>query len=563
MRCETRRRRQLPRRGVVMVLFALLLIMLLGLVGLVVDGGFLLATHRQVQNAADAAALAAALDKQRGRSDSNALNTANTFLQTYNGLPNAPALVANTTFNIPPQTGPYAGDARYVEVIATAPVQTLFIHVLGINRTNNVTARAVAGYESVAAGEGVMVLDRAATPGLGVTGGGRIRVNGRVVVNSEGGGVDEFAVPVPPAADLPPGSVGLQVQSSNDVPPPGIYGTIVDVVGGAHDQSTPFIYQYTPAPNGPDPNQPSPFHARSLPEPDPLIQLPTPTTSNGVDATDYVGGGDYRGEVKITTNGVTGNIHAGYVAGENSQITAADVMNGTLPGPYLDNDGNNIFSNVAPAPFVEDDVILYPGIYREIDIQGGRTFLVPGIYVLAPTKQTVDSFTIGGNINSAALIVGRGVMFYNTGNSYSPANGTPDINDGERAPPNNFQFNDGTSFVGGFTFNKDARFSPINSGLYNYAGFYGNGAAVSSDFDGMLFYQRRRNTRPFEIAGNAADSELTGTIYAKWALFKLAGSGSYQSQFVVGSMQVSGGADVTILAAGAQRGRANQVFLVE
>src|SRR5438128_10845740 len=49
------------RPGKVLVLFAFLLPMLLGTTGLVIDTGLLLAAHRQAQNAADAAALAAAL----------------------------------------------------------------------------------------------------------------------------------------------------------------------------------------------------------------------------------------------------------------------------------------------------------------------------------------------------------------------------------------------------------------------------------------------------------------------------------------------------------------------
>ena len=45
------------RPGKVLVLFTMLLPVLLGLVGLVVDGGLMMAAQRRVQNAADAAAL--------------------------------------------------------------------------------------------------------------------------------------------------------------------------------------------------------------------------------------------------------------------------------------------------------------------------------------------------------------------------------------------------------------------------------------------------------------------------------------------------------------------------
>ena len=551
------------RAGVVMVLFAMILVVLIGLMGLVIDGGFLMSSHRQAQNTADAAALAAAFEKYRGRSNSDARTAADDFVD-QNGLTTLPALVDGTSFNIPPSTGPYAGNSKYVEVILTVPVQSLFIQILGGPGSNDVTARAVAGFEAVAAGEGVMVLDRAATPGLSVSGGGRIRVNGRVTVNSEGGGVDEVGVTVAPASDLPTGSNALtaQVQGNNQSPPQGIYATWLDVVGGVQSTSVANIYPYAPPGQGPPVGEPSPLHARALPEPDPLIQLPTPTTGSGVDATDYAGSNNYRGSVAISSNNATGDIGNGYVAGRNSKITNADVTGNNLP-QVLDNTGTSVFTGVSPAAFQAGDVILYPGIYGSVSITGGRTFFVPGIYVLSPKQNTANVFSVGGSVNGSTTIVGRGVMFYNTGNSYNPANGNPDANDGEAAPASNNNFGDGTSYVGGFTVSKDVHLSPIDTTKYAYATYYDNARAVSAEFDGMLFYQRRRNASTFSITGNASDGSMTGTVYAKWALFQLAGSGSYDAQFIVGSLAASGGADITILAAGSQRGRANQVFLVE
>src|SRR5438552_6778307 len=137
------------RPGKVLILFVLLLPILVGWVGLVIDTGLLLAGYRQAQNAADAAATAAALDKFRGADDATATVTANKFVQQYNGLSNSPTLVLNAgnanAVNIPPIQGPYAGNAQYVEVILTVPVQTLFIQVLGINPNQTSVARAVAG----------------------------------------------------------------------------------------------------------------------------------------------------------------------------------------------------------------------------------------------------------------------------------------------------------------------------------------------------------------------------------------------------------------------------------
>src|SRR3712207_3784375 len=100
--------------GKTLVMFALLLPALLGMVGLVIDGGMLQAAHRQTQNAADAAALAAALDLMRGQPVATAVVTANAFLDQNS--PNSPDLVYNeggsatNALNHPPLQGPHAGN---------------------------------------------------------------------------------------------------------------------------------------------------------------------------------------------------------------------------------------------------------------------------------------------------------------------------------------------------------------------------------------------------------------------------------------------------------------------
>ena len=101
------------RRGTVLVIFALLLVVQLGLVGLVIDGGFLLSTHRQAQNAADAAALAFPMEKLIGQTDATALAAANAIVQNDpvsgdpvgNGIVNAQTLAMGQNVFVPPQDG--------------------------------------------------------------------------------------------------------------------------------------------------------------------------------------------------------------------------------------------------------------------------------------------------------------------------------------------------------------------------------------------------------------------------------------------------------------------------
>src|SRR5262249_46246793 len=121
----------------------------------------------------------------------------------------------------------------------------------------------------------------------------------------------------------------------------------------------------------------------------------------------------------------------------------------------------------------------------------------------------------------------------------------PDSSDGGTTPPNNPPGNFGDVKINGGNVN----LSPISN--------------AGSPFFGMLFYQRRWNTQSVNVQGNSNNINLSGTLYAKWANFQLAGQGRYNAQFIVGSMSISGNAIVTINATGKNYGKANQVFLVE
>lgn len=500
-----RRHRWQSRRGVVLVIFAICFIVILGMVGFVLDLAILQATHRQAQNAADSAAIAAAVTRYRGGSVNDATATATTFVQTHNRLTTAPEPVVSS----PPASGPYAGRSGYVEVVVTVPLQTYLIHVLGVARNQQVSARAVAGYEAHSSGEGVAVLNPDARPGLDVSGGGALRVNGRVVVNSEGGGVDENGVAINN------GNIGFAARGGQPNSTSGIFANDINVVGGVD----------TPASFKPyDPAEPSPLRAKQVSEPDPLINLPTPTFAKGVDTT-------RRGDISITSANVQG-------------LTAGG-MNFVAVG------GESVANGLHTA--TAGEVILYPGVYDGLRITGGTVYLVPGIYVVAPPRNTTNALQITGGTVTAERI-----MFYNTAVSYNPLNGTPDVNDGEDKTPL-----PNTEYAGGFVMNAGMKMSPIDTKAINYASLYPMAPAVSSDFDGMLFFQRRRHRASIQIQGNSDQGVLSGTLYAKWSNFAISGQGTYDAQFVAGSMSITGQGDVTILSAGAGRGRAFQIYLVE
>ena len=125
-------------RGQALVLITFAMIGLIGITGLVVDGGIAFTEKRDSQNAADAAAMAGALAKVRGQS----ISTTAQARATSNGFDND-GTINTVTINNPPGTtcdgapSPYAGDADYVQVIIQSNVETYFAPVLGVQEVNN------------------------------------------------------------------------------------------------------------------------------------------------------------------------------------------------------------------------------------------------------------------------------------------------------------------------------------------------------------------------------------------------------------------------------------------
>jgi len=228
------------------------------MVGLVVDAGVMLATRRQAQNAADAAALAAALARVSGQSDPAALATATTFVQSYNGLPGA-----TVTLNSPPTEGKYAGNAGYVEVIVEVTTKAWFIPVVGGPSDPTVRARAVAGPQMKAAKDTLIALDPTAIPGLSVER-TTLKIKGTAWVNSQGAGLDKAGG----AVNLGYPNFGARVLNGGSV-----QAETLRLVGGV---DTPASYQTLNGGAG--------LKARQLPLSDPLLNLRTPTIATGVSA---------------------------------------------------------------------------------------------------------------------------------------------------------------------------------------------------------------------------------------------------------------------------------------
>jgi Flp pilus assembly protein TadG len=167
-----------PRRGTVVVLVALCLVVLLGFTAIAIDGGLLLHDRRTVQAVADAAALAAADNLYYNYQSGQGLDPTGSAAQTAlavvkdNGLSQASVQV-----NIPPLSGIATGKPGYAEVIITYAQSRGFSGVFGSGAIP-VAARAVAIGKWAAANNGILVLNPTAPGALTNTGGGTMTVVG-------------------------------------------------------------------------------------------------------------------------------------------------------------------------------------------------------------------------------------------------------------------------------------------------------------------------------------------------------------------------------------------------
>lgn len=261
----TPHRKSNRRTGTILVITAVILMALVAMVGLVLDAGRLMTAHRQCQNAADAAATSAAMEMLQGSSNTTAASTATTFVQQYNEMP-----TATVTVNIPPASGPHSGSSDYVEAIVEYPVTTRLIQVLGGPSVRIVRARAVAGTEGVPVSAHLMALDINARPGISLSGNGSLGINGPVVVNSNGGGLNQSG------QAIDNGNSGNAITTSGN----GMLSALdVQSVGGVNDLSK--ITNYNPA------ILQSPLHTNSPVQSDPFEFLPIPTTATGAVATNF------------------------------------------------------------------------------------------------------------------------------------------------------------------------------------------------------------------------------------------------------------------------------------
>jgi Flp pilus assembly protein TadG len=128
--------------GQVLVVTSLSMLILLGIMGMALDAGMLFRAKRTVQIAADAAAVAAALDyKYNGTLDSAV--SAGRAASAQNGITDGSG-GTTVTINVPPKYGATAGESGYIEAVVQYPSPTYFMKLFGVNSVT-IAGRAVVG----------------------------------------------------------------------------------------------------------------------------------------------------------------------------------------------------------------------------------------------------------------------------------------------------------------------------------------------------------------------------------------------------------------------------------
>jgi len=182
------------RRAGIVIFFALALPVLAGAIGLGFEVAMWYKERRDIQTAADAAAVGGAYEAMEWTSTSASINTRASADAARNGFDiasNPPSV------NNPPSSGGYTSDTDAVEVTLSEPFTLMFAGIVSSAASFTIRARAVATTGTT--GEACVLSLASAGTGVSVTGSGAATFDGcQVAANSS----DPSAMDVAGAADL-------------------------------------------------------------------------------------------------------------------------------------------------------------------------------------------------------------------------------------------------------------------------------------------------------------------------------------------------------------------------
>jgi hypothetical protein len=292
--------RRKSQGGQAVIFVAVALPLLCGVLGLAFDIGFFEFMQRNAQTAADAGALAGAIDLPYGTAATGA--TAGT---AANGFTNGSGGVT-VTVNNPPATGPHAGgtcggsspslNCNFVEVIVSQPEPTFFLKMLGIGPSATVAARAVA---TSVQGDCVFALSPTASSALNITLGWLNLPNCAIIVDSSSSNAFTGF---------------LNVVTANQI------GVVGGGIGSGTGWGGCFLCFFTPSP------------VNVPPLADPLAYLPAPAVAACAGTVKTISSGTTT--VNPSTGcynvSVTGSANVTFMPGEYSAITVSSSASPTL-----------------------------------------------------------------------------------------------------------------------------------------------------------------------------------------------------------------------------------------
>jgi hypothetical protein len=371
------------QKGAAVVMFALMLPVFIGGLGLAIDAGAMYEQNRRMQTAADAAAMAAAQEVRAlnvGSYEDAALNGAEA-----NGYVRAGAI--GIEVRNPPTTGAFKGDAEYVEVVVSEP-QPLFFMTMFKNSADTIRARAVAGTSPN--DTCLLVKNATAAKAFDATGNATVRFEGCSIHVNSGHGSAASAT----------GSATVEASS-------------VNVVGGSNGENF-----------NPDPYT----GAEAMVDPLASFTMPAPgtctftskqiiMTSRTLNPGTYCGGIELRSQAKVKFNPGTY-----YLVGGGLNANAGAALTGTgvtfvntekKPSYAYDRiwiNGGAAIDLSAPTSGIWQGILFYqdPKINstKQNVFNGGAGMTLTGI-VYFPTTSTKISGNFGSNANQILLIVDK------------------------------------------------------------------------------------------------------------------------------------------------------------
>lgn len=470
-----------------MVIFALASLLLVGMMALAVDVGFLLAERRQVQAAADAGVMAAA----QASLDNMTWAQIQAAGRDYGSL-NADVPAGDVAVNRPPQNGRFAGNNDYIEVVITKDVQRFF---LGAVYTGDwqVTSSAVALVEN----SGVNVALLALNPDSG-----GIQTSGSSYIETIGGSiVSNFNINASGHSTF--------ISSENINANNGIMrsGTVITNAGAGVNESAPEV-------------------------PDPLADLISPPTlpaSPGNTVPNINPGNS--GPCATTPDwwNSSGNyVTTGTPGTYNCSLTITGANHGAFTFPNGQYRFNNAQLNLQ---YQNQMIYINNGTWN---FNGGNGLQLNGHPTTLDMRGGQYSFTNGARLSISGNSMGNhiGGNFYFGGGGNFTASGSNAVT----LYPGTYVFDGGTglNFSGNSTLHFAAgqyTFYFLNGADFSFAG----SARITADpnaYARMYFYGSQHNSSDLSMSGNSDMVMPSGQYYFNRGNFTATGSSLISAQNV-------------------------------